>query len=85
MARVKQATPLRRNPSSEYTSKEDRTPRGAEKKANGTTNGHPDGGLLNALAPKPAKEAGILQLLIGAGGIYGSLYAQLSNIPLPQR
>ena len=73
MARIKQATPLRRDPSSEFISREDRTPRYTEKTSNGSTNGHANGSVLDALAPKPAKDAGILQLLIGAGGIYGSL------------
>lgn len=72
MARVKQATPLRRDPSSEYISREDRSPRSTEK-SNGT-NGHTNGSVLKALDPKPAKEAGIVQLLFAAGGIYGSLY-----------
>jgi UDP-galactose transporter B1 len=83
MARVKQATPLRRDPSSEFISREDRSPRSAEKTSNGTTNGHTNGSLLKALAPKPAKEAGLLQLLIGAGGIYGSLSViQALDLPI---
>ena len=72
MARVKQATPLRRDPSSEFISREDRSPQRTEK-ANGT-NGHTSASVLKALDLKPRKEAGILQLLFAAGGIYGSLY-----------
>lgn len=71
MARVKQATPLRRDPSSEYISKEDRTPRSLEK-SNGT-NGHANGSVLKAVEAKKPKEAGALQLLFAVGGIYGSL------------
>ncbi|KAG0651817.1 UDP-galactose transporter [Hyphodiscus hymeniophilus] len=61
MARVKQATPLRRDPSSEYISKEDRTPRSIER-SNGT-NEHANGSVLEALDPRPQKEAGLMQLI----------------------
>ena len=71
MARVKQATPLRRNPSSEFISREDRSPRRLEK-SNGT-NGYTNGSVLKAMATKQPKEAGVLQLILAAGGIYGSL------------
>lgn len=72
MARQK-ATPLRREPSSEYTAG---TPRNQEK-INGDviTNGHAnESPVTNALVPK---EAGALQFLIAVGGIYGSLYRPL--------
>lgn len=72
MARIKQATPLRRDPSSEFISREDRNPRSVEK-SNGT-NGHMNGSVLKALDPKQSKEAGLVQLLFAVGGIYGSLY-----------
>jgi len=77
MARTKQATPLRRAPSSEYTSKADgRSPsrildKGAS--SGGTGNGHATGSVLESVLPKPQKkEAGALQLLFAVGGIYGS-------------
>ena len=85
MARVKQATPLRRDPSSEYFSKAaaqgtpSRSPRNLdrERETNGTAigNGHANtnGGVLKALSPKVPKEAGALRLLTAVGGIYGSL------------
>ncbi len=78
MARTKQATPLRRNPSSEYTSKADqngtpnRVSRNLNKELN--VNGHTNGQVLEIFAPKAnQKGAGALQLLIAVGGIYGSL------------
>ncbi|PQE13151.1 UAA transporter protein [Rutstroemia sp. NJR-2017a BBW] len=82
MARTKQATPLRRNPSSEYTSKAEaygtpsRNPRNLDKEANGNApaqNGNALG--LKSSAPvkeKVQKEAGALQFVIAVGGIYGS-------------
>lgn len=77
MARTKQATPVRRNPSSEYISKEDRTPIRSlidKELTNGTTNGHTKESLLESVVPKAhQKEAGALQFLIAVGGIYGSL------------
>jgi len=81
MARTKQATPLRRNPSSEYTSKADATgtpTRSARNLDNGnangsTLNGHTNVKLVGNLAPKGQKQVGALQLLIAVGGIYGSL------------
>ncbi|KAM3070257.1 UDP-galactose transporter [Clarireedia jacksonii] len=82
MARTKQATPLRRNPSSEYTSKADAygTPSGNARNLDKGTNGNAPGQNGNALglksnAPvkeKVQKEAGALQFLIAVGGIYGS-------------
>jgi len=81
MARTK-ATPLRRDPSSEYISKADahtaspsRSPRNLDK----ATNGNGDEllqGLLNGRIEKPKKaqkEAGALQFFVAVGGIYGSL------------
>lgn len=70
MARSKQATPVRRQTSSEYFSKADlaRTP------SNGEAT-QPNGkAIAVAAAPVEAKEAGALQILIAVGGIYASLY-----------
>ena len=80
MARIKQATPLRRDPSSEYFSKGDvlgtpsRSPRNLDRESNGIAelNGTANG-IIKTLAPKAQKEAGALQFLIAVGGIYGSL------------
>ncbi|KAF6837905.1 UAA transporter [Colletotrichum plurivorum] len=70
MARSKQATPVRRQASSEYFSKQDlaRTPsNGAATQANGKTKAAP--------LPMETKEAGALQILIAVGGIVTSLTA----------
>lgn len=80
MARTKQATP-RRDPSSEYISKGDTTgieigtpSRKAQNgSANGSANGHVVENVLKEIMPAPRKEAGALQLILAAGGIYGSL------------
>lgn len=83
MARTKQATPLRRDPSSEYFSRDttgtpSRSPAAWEnEKSNGEANGRANG----SEARKPAtarKEAGAMQLLMAVGGIYASLYAPRS-------
>lgn len=69
MARQKQATPLRREPSSEYTSKANapgtpsQSPRNLD---NETMNSH-----VASNGPK-VKETGALQFLVAVGGIYGS-------------
>lgn len=79
MARTKQATPLRRDPSSEYVqgvgngtpSRKARTlDRRVVKEdaANGTVNGE-----IMKTIPPVTKEAGALQFLVAVGGIYGSL------------
>jgi UDP-galactose transporter B1 len=81
MARTKQATPLRRDPSSEYFSKADatktptRSPRNLDKETNGTVtaNGFMAEKVIETLAPEARKEAGAVQFLIAVGGIYGSL------------
>ncbi|KAB8297191.1 hypothetical protein EYC80_002569 [Monilinia laxa] len=79
MARTKQAEPLRRNPSSEYTSKADANgtkslgSRNLGKKMNG--NAPAQNGVLKGNAPskeKAQKEAGALQLIFAVAGIYGS-------------
>lgn len=83
MARTKQATPLRREPSSEFTAKGEeigtptRSGRNldrdvyATEKSNGQTNGHANGSIMK-VEPE-AKEAGALQLVFAVGGIYGAL------------
>ncbi|RAL58525.1 hypothetical protein DID88_004029 [Monilinia fructigena] len=79
MARTKQAEPLRRNPSAEYTSKADAngikslSSRNLDKKMNG--NAPAQNGVLKGNAPgkeKAQKEAGALQLIFAVAGIYGS-------------
>ncbi|KAK0753383.1 UAA transporter family-domain-containing protein [Schizothecium vesticola] len=73
MARTKQATPIRREPSSEYISKSDRspkrmvaTPAEASPKANGEAGG---GAVAPALS---TKEAGVVTLIVDVAGIYAS-------------
>lgn len=83
MARTKQATPLRRELSSEYTSKNDRTPRSREvsaahdlsEKLNGVANGRVSArsGSASSVAAIAKKEAGIVTLIIDVAGIYASL------------
>jgi UDP-galactose transporter B1 len=81
MARTKQATPLRREPSSEYTSKADgygtpsRSARNLDRDTNGTSNGSEILGsdTVRPIIPETKKDAGIVQLLFAVGGIYGSL------------
>lgn len=81
MARTKQAEPLRRNPSSEYTSKADAngtkslSSRNLDKKINGDA--PVQNGVVKGNAPlkekAQQKEAGALQLIFAVAGIYGSL------------
>lgn len=74
MARTKQATPIRRNPSSEYTSKDDRPVRKLEKALESVKSSSVNGAVLESLVPEAQqKDAGALQFLVAAGGIYGSL------------
>ncbi|KXX76465.1 UDP-galactose transporter 1 [Madurella mycetomatis] len=78
MARTKQATPIRREPSSEYASKHDRTMQRRELDAsNGTAekdiakaNGQALSGSSKVSGAK--KEAGITTLIIDVAGIYAS-------------
>ncbi|KAH8815826.1 UAA transporter family-domain-containing protein [Xylogone sp. PMI_703] len=85
MARTKQDTPIRREPSSEYTSKADAT--GTPGRAvrnlnrefsngnaqrNGDTNSSANSKLIKAIEQQLPKQAGALQLLFAVGGIYGS-------------
>ncbi|PBP28758.1 UAA transporter [Diplocarpon rosae] len=75
MGRTKQPTPLRREPSSEYTSKAEgngtpsRSVRKLDKEANGNVAAAEH--ILESVVPG-VKEAGALQFLIAVGGIYGS-------------
>jgi hypothetical protein len=79
MARTKQSTPLRREPSSEYVHGETRgTPtKDAVNVDRQQFNGSLRIGKANGDILKPAvsaqKEAGLVQLIFAAGGIYGSL------------
>jgi len=80
MARTKQATPLRREPSSEYTSKADRngTPSRStqilDKALNGNAADHTHAeDVLKSMVPESRKEAGAFQFFVAVGGIYGSL------------
>lgn len=75
MARQK-TTPLRREPSSEYTAGTPKSSKFQEEmeingSSNGFTNRKQDSSVLKALSVP--KEAGALQFLIAVGGIYGSL------------
>lgn len=73
MARTKQATPIRRELSSEYASKHDRIPKESPSVSNGKANGHV---AARADTPKPTttkKEAGLVTLIIDVAGIYASL------------
>src|SRR3978361_1506750 len=80
MARTKQATPLRRDPSSEYFTRDttgtpSRSPGSWDSdKSNGSANGHTNGSVVKGSAPAVQKEAGAMQLLVAVGGIYASLY-----------
>ncbi|KAI6716020.1 hypothetical protein PZA11_002347 [Diplocarpon coronariae] len=75
MGRTKQATPSRRDPSSEYTSKAEgngtpsRSTRISDKEVNGNVAVAEH--ILESVVPG-VKEAGALQFLIAVGGIYGS-------------
>ncbi|KAK0623523.1 UAA transporter [Immersiella caudata] len=64
MARAKQATPIRREPSSEYVSKQDRAV--SKSYSNGNANGAPVG------KPTAKSEAGVVTLVIDVAGIYAS-------------
>ncbi|GAB1320596.1 UDP-galactose transporter [Madurella fahalii] len=83
MARTKQATPIRREPSSEYASKHDRTTQrreldasdGTAEKATGKANGQALSGSSSdagGKAPVAKKDAGITTLIIDVAGIYAS-------------
>lgn len=68
MARTKQPAPIRREVSSEYTGKHDRTtPNGKEVTGKGAN------GVASSMDAPSGSSAGVLQLLICVAGIYGSL------------
>ena len=84
MARTKQATPVRRTPSSEYSGKHDRilqrkdpgAANGLPEKVNGAANGQAAGQSKTSHGDKPAvakKDAGIVTLITDVAGIYASL------------
>jgi len=78
MGRQKQATPLRREVSSEYTSAADRTPRHLARGSNEvgknvTLNGHASGKTISGAFSVEKKQAGLPQLIVAVGGIYASL------------
>jgi UDP-galactose transporter B1 len=78
MGRQKQTTPLRREVSSEYTSKADRTPRGPGRNMETmffpiVSNGHVNGKVIAGSAVKEKAQPGIPQLIMAVGGIYASL------------
>lgn len=75
MARTKQATPVRREVSSEYLSKHDRIPKeNGSASPNGEANGHVARALSEASTAKLSKkEAGLVTLIIDVAGIYASL------------
>lgn len=78
MGRQKQATPLRREISSEYTSAADRTPQhlakgSREREKEITGNGHANGKAVLGTSLAEQKQAGLPQLIVAVGGIYASL------------
>ena len=84
MARTKQATPLRREPSSEYSSKLDRAPRSREPSESHEVAAHEPNGKANGLAAVESKsqseaaavakkDPGVVTLIIDVAGIYASL------------
>lgn len=76
MARSKQAVPVRREPSSEYISKQDRFSKNTTDvaaSANGHGNGNGNGNAKVAARPREDAVAGVFQLLVCVGGIYASL------------
>jgi hypothetical protein len=74
MARSKQAMPVKRAPSSEYISKQDRFTKSETDMAVGA-HGNSNGNANAQVAAKPREDAvaGVFQLLICVGGIYASL------------
>lgn len=81
MARVK-SVPLRREPSSEYTSRDDAA--GSSPRSSGTVkgassinstelNGQHNGKMGAGIDLPVVKDVGLPQLLMAVGGIYGSL------------
>ncbi|KAM7223807.1 UAA transporter family domain containing protein [Rhypophila decipiens] len=87
MARTKQATPVRREVSSEYLSKNDRLPRESERASSGKTASDvaavAQTDLSKTLAILPKKEAGFVTLVIDIAGIYASLQPEKSPTNKP--
>lgn len=72
MARVKQAKPIQRQPSSEYVAGQTSTP-----SKNIDEIAFQSNGVATKAVSAPAtarKDAGVAQLVIAVAGIYGSLY-----------
>lgn len=83
MARTKQATPIRREPSSEYISKSDRSPKrmvATPADASPTANGNANSAAV-APAPPSTKDAGVVTLIIDVAGIYASLFVPAATPP----
>lgn len=72
MARIKQAKPVERQPSTEYITRQDQksTPSKRRDEMVSQSNGVAE----KATATSAKKEAGVTQLVIAVAGIYGSLY-----------
>lgn len=87
MARSKQATPIRREASTEYFSKRDVPKRTVSGETTAQSNGNlktavPVAVPTTASAAAKVSEAGALQILIAVGGIYASLYVIRSSLRL---
>lgn len=80
MARTKQATPLRRETSSEYFSKNDALKRTVSGESPKPSNGVTTKEVPPAVASPPPKQepAAAFQVLVATGGIYMSLYVMSS-------
>lgn len=78
MARTKQSRPVERLPSSEYISGQTKgaSPSPAARQSNGVAMSAAKD-IKSTPAAHNAGEAGVTQLLIAVGGIYGSLYETL--------
>ncbi|KAI1768844.1 UAA transporter [Hypoxylon sp. FL1150] len=75
MARIKQAKPIERQPSSEYVAGHTSTPTKLENEIDWQANGAASKEVsapATATATATAKEAGVAQLVIAVAGIYGS-------------
>jgi UDP-galactose transporter B1 len=71
MARSKQVTPIRREPSSEYFSKQDRPVKDLRACSADVANGKAEG--IVSVAPATKREAGFVTLVMDVAGIYASL------------
>lgn len=79
MARTKQVTPMRRETSSEYFSKQQmpasKRSSSMEKQSNGSAANSQESSALEEAYEKA--EAGLPQLVVAVAGIYGSLYVEM--------